>query len=75
MALPSGSTALVSDLEGGDKNIPAADVGLGVIQPSSSQTAPAATSSAAHSLWDPMFNPMEFIERELNMVGDVSRFV
>ncbi|MCI80435.1 hypothetical protein A2U01_0101706, partial [Trifolium medium] len=26
-------------------------------QPSSSQTAPAATSSAAPSLWDPMFNP------------------
>ncbi|MCI80800.1 hypothetical protein A2U01_0102071, partial [Trifolium medium] len=46
MALPSGSTAPVSDLEGGDKNILAADVGLGVIQPSSSQTAPAATSSA-----------------------------
>ncbi|MCI56646.1 hypothetical protein A2U01_0077897, partial [Trifolium medium] len=59
---------------GGDKNIPAADVGLGVIQPSSSQTAHAATSSAAHSLWDPMFNPMAFIERELNMVGDLSRF-
>ncbi|MCI63008.1 hypothetical protein A2U01_0084265, partial [Trifolium medium] len=47
--------------------------GLGVAQPSSSYTAPAATSSAAPSLWDLLFNPMEFIERELNMVGNISR--
>ncbi|MCI76585.1 hypothetical protein A2U01_0097855, partial [Trifolium medium] len=45
-----------------------------VVQPSSSQTAPTTSSSAASSLRDPMFNPMEFMERELNVVGDISRF-
>ncbi|MCH97723.1 hypothetical protein A2U01_0018719, partial [Trifolium medium] len=74
MGLLTGPDASAGDLGGGDKNIPAADVVLGVVQSSSSQTAPAVTSSAAPFLWDPMFNPMEFIEKELNMVGDMSRF-
>ncbi|MCI90097.1 hypothetical protein A2U01_0111388, partial [Trifolium medium] len=31
-------------------------------------------TSAAPSLWDPLFDPINFIERELSMVGDISRF-
>ncbi|MCI88643.1 hypothetical protein A2U01_0109930, partial [Trifolium medium] len=41
-------------LGGGNKDAPAAGDGLGVIQPYSSQTAPAATSGDAPSLWDPL---------------------
>ncbi|MCI53793.1 hypothetical protein A2U01_0075040, partial [Trifolium medium] len=74
MGLLSGPNAPSGVLRGGDKDAPAADDGLGVIQPTSSQTAPTATSGDAPSLWDPLFNPLEFIERELNMVGDISRF-
>ncbi|MCI67560.1 hypothetical protein A2U01_0088819, partial [Trifolium medium] len=57
----AGATAAVDELEGGNKDTPAADDGAGVAQPSSSQTAPASTPGAAPSLWDPLFNPMEFI--------------
>ncbi|MCI53542.1 hypothetical protein A2U01_0074789, partial [Trifolium medium] len=55
-------------------NIPAADKGVNVVQSSSSQTAPATASGTAPSLWDPLFNPMAFIEKELHMVDDVSSF-
>ncbi|MCI80738.1 hypothetical protein A2U01_0102009, partial [Trifolium medium] len=53
-----------------DKNIPAADADLGVVPPPSSHTTTGATSTVTPSFWDPMFNPLEFIERQLYMVGD-----
>ncbi|MCI00790.1 hypothetical protein A2U01_0021812, partial [Trifolium medium] len=58
----------------GDKNKTDVAARLGVAQPSSSHTAPVTDFGAAPSLWDPLFNPMEFIENEINMVGDISRF-
>ncbi|MCI78614.1 hypothetical protein A2U01_0099885, partial [Trifolium medium] len=57
-----------------DRHIPAADKDVNVVPPSSSQTAPTTASGFAPSLWDPLFNPMAFIEKELHMVGDVSSF-
>ncbi|MCI82076.1 hypothetical protein A2U01_0103350, partial [Trifolium medium] len=45
VTLLHGPNASSGDWGGGDKSIPAADAGLGVAQPSSSHTAPAATSS------------------------------
>ncbi|MCI97777.1 hypothetical protein A2U01_0119078, partial [Trifolium medium] len=35
---------------------------------------PPAASSASPSFWDPLFNPVEFIERQLCMIGDTVRF-
>ncbi|MCI88796.1 hypothetical protein A2U01_0110084, partial [Trifolium medium] len=29
---------------------------------------------AAISFWDPLFNPVEFVEKHLDLVGDSSRF-
>ncbi|MCI54380.1 hypothetical protein A2U01_0075630, partial [Trifolium medium] len=56
--LLTGSTAAPGELGGGDKILPTAAAGLGVVQPSASHIAPVADSGAAPSLWDPMFDPM-----------------
>ncbi|MCI63264.1 hypothetical protein A2U01_0084521, partial [Trifolium medium] len=56
---------------GGDEVPTGTAAELGVVQSSSSRTAPASDSAASPSLWDPLFNPMEFIEREINIAGDI----
>ncbi|MCI44099.1 hypothetical protein A2U01_0065338, partial [Trifolium medium] len=60
LALTSGSTAPASDLEGCDKGAPAIDAHLGA-----TSLPPPAASSTSPSFWDPLFNPVEFIERQL----------
>ncbi|MCI83214.1 hypothetical protein A2U01_0104489, partial [Trifolium medium] len=50
---------------GGDKGAPAVDAHLGA-----TSLPPLAASSASPSFWDPLFNPVEFIERQLCMIGD-----
>ncbi|MCI14457.1 hypothetical protein A2U01_0035588 [Trifolium medium] len=67
-----GATTNAGESEGRVKEIPATVGETGVAQPSSSHTAPAAISGATPSLWDPLFNPMAFIEKTLNIVGDMS---
>ncbi|MCI47186.1 hypothetical protein A2U01_0068427 [Trifolium medium] len=65
----TGDTATGDEVDY-EETIPA---GEGILQPSSSQNA-ATVQSSAPSVWDPNFNPMDFVEKELNMVGDSSRF-
>ncbi|MCI81878.1 hypothetical protein A2U01_0103152, partial [Trifolium medium] len=63
LALLSSSTAPADDLDCDDKDIPAADADLGVVPHPSSYTATVVISAAPPSFWDPMFNPVEFVER------------
>ncbi|MCI40660.1 hypothetical protein A2U01_0061893, partial [Trifolium medium] len=67
LALLSSSTAPASDLDCSDKDIPAADADLGVVPSPSSHVVTVVTSVAPPSFWDPMFNPVEFVERQLCM--------
>ncbi|MCI93708.1 hypothetical protein A2U01_0115006, partial [Trifolium medium] len=40
-----------------------------VVLPSSSQAVPAALKGDSSSAWDPLLNPMEFIENAINIMG------
>ncbi|MCI56484.1 hypothetical protein A2U01_0077735, partial [Trifolium medium] len=46
--------------------------GTAAPRPSSSHTAPAAPQGDSPSVWDPLLNPMEFIDKAVNIMGDIS---
>ncbi|MCI86862.1 hypothetical protein A2U01_0108143, partial [Trifolium medium] len=60
--------------DGVDKGALLTGVQTGAVPPPLPSTSTTGTSTTAPSLWDPSFNPLEFIEREINMVGDITRF-
>ncbi|MCI79518.1 hypothetical protein A2U01_0100789, partial [Trifolium medium] len=43
-------------------------------QPSSSHTAPATPQGDSPSAYDPLLNHMEFIDKAVNIMGDISSF-
>ncbi|MCI64684.1 hypothetical protein A2U01_0085942, partial [Trifolium medium] len=60
--------------EPGDKGGSAADSELGALGSLPPSVAEKDIPAITPSFWDPLFNPVEFIERQLCMVGDTSRF-
>ncbi|MCI62776.1 hypothetical protein A2U01_0084033, partial [Trifolium medium] len=65
MALTAGPTKPVGDQEPGDKGDSVADSKLGALGSLPPLVAEKDLPTVTPSFWDPLFNPVEFIERQL----------